>query len=654
MPQMTPEEILQIHKDYADQFASLAQSGLASAFSSLSGSGIFDYRPTGISITFPEVGNPKSVGELPELPDDPTLPTLGALKDFVEIPNVGGENEAALFDPNNPPPPSLEDGLEAPPIYTPPPTPPQVRDFTATPPNDPTAPTLPPSPSFLPMPTFALPYDTFVAPTKPVLNPAVFEGQRPQPITLPDPNALVNRYTSEVTAHRNQLVSFAMANADALIQQYAPDYYTIQARVNEAVTAYTDPVSGGGVGIPANVENAIMARASDRNGLEFQRAIATTADTLSKRGFTLPAGVLVDAIRQAAVGMGDAQTRSSTEIATKNLELEQQNFQFMLKLGEELEAKMFDLVQPFLSLSLQIDAQAISYAKEIVATYIAAYNLQVMVYKALYDGYAADAEVFKARIAANEALVRQYEAEIRAELAKAEIDTAYVNMLRACADANLAIANTYKVQVDAALAPLEIARIQLGIFEARARAYAAEVGAYEARWRGYVAQVEGELGKFKAYSAQAEAFVAQVQAEKAKIERDVAKITAAAETNRTIGQHNDSVVRVYTAQADAAIKVFDGQVAGFSASSNSIIKQSEIEVEFWRAKANLIFQEFNVAVQQMFEYAREQMNLFRGQMEAAINAANGLAHASQVAGNLAGQAMGGLTSFAGVLTSKEG
>jgi hypothetical protein len=48
------------------------------------------------------------------------------------------------------------------------------------------------------------------------------------------------------------------------------------------------------------------------------------------------------------------------------------------------------------------------------------------------------------------------------------------------------------------------------------------------------------------------------------------------------------------------------------------------------------------------------MNLFRGQMEAAINAANGLAHAAQVAGNLAGGAMQGLTAFAGILESKEG
>ena len=98
--------------------------------------------------------------------------------------------------------------------------------------------------------------------------------------------------------------------------------------------------------------------------------------------------------------MGDAMVKSSTDIATKNLELEQQNFQFMLKLGEALEEKLLDVVTQYLKLALDMNAQAIASAKEIVATYINAYNLTVVVYKALWEGYQADAEVFKAKIAA--------------------------------------------------------------------------------------------------------------------------------------------------------------------------------------------------------------------------------------------------------------
>lgn len=641
MPGMTPEEILQIHKDYADQFASLAQSGLMGAFSALSGSGIFDYHPAGVSITMPDIGTPGTVGPLPAPPLDPVLPTDPKLKDFKDVPNdtLG-----------NPPPVSYGSA----PYYIAPSTPPDVGTFTAVAPADPGDPTMPVVPPYLPLPDATLPYPTIDIPAAPALSTPVFDGRRPDDIALPDPSVIVGKYMTEQDAHRNMLPAFVTSNVDAFITKYAPEYATIRARINNAITAYTDPVNGGGNSVPANIESAIMARASDRNNLEFQRAVDTSADTLAKKGFTIPPGALLSVLRNARAAMGDAQVRASTDLATKNFELEQQNFQFMLKLGEQLEEKMIDMTLGFMRLALEIDAQSISSAKEIVAAYIGAYNVQALIYRAMWEGYQADAEVYRARIAAMEALVREYEAEIRAELAKTEVNNAKVSVLRAVADVNSAMAQSYRYQVEAAMAPLEAARIRTAIFEAKARAYAAEVGAYEARWRGFSAQVEGELGKFRAYEAQVQGYTATVQGYRAQVDAFAARLNATSEANRTISGYNDAQIRNYAAKADVAIKTYEGKTAAFSAVSSAIIKQADIEVEYWRTKANFIFQEYNVAVQQLFEFAREEMNLFRGQMEAAINAANGLAHASQVAGNLAGQAMGGLTSFAGILESKEG
>lgn len=641
MPGMTPEEILQIHKDYADQFASLAQSGLSGAFSALSASGIFDYHPAGISIKMPDVGTPRSVGALPSAPNPPELPELGELETFRELPN--DTSGSAPFP-----------GYGSAPAYNEPTTPGSVRDFTDAAPADPGNPTLPAVPVYLPLPSATLPYPTVTVPDAPIFATPNFEGVRPADIAMPDPEVIVGNYRTEQESHRNMLPAFMQSNVDALITKYAPEYPLLRSRINTAITDYTHPVTGGGGGVPVNIEGAIMARASDRNALEFMRTLDTTADTLAKRGYSLPPGALLGALRNARTAMGDAQVKASTDVATKNFELEQQNFQFMLKLGEALEEKMIDMTLGFMKLALEIDQQSINSAKEIVAAYIGAYNVQALIYRAMWEGYQADAMVFKARIDALESQVRIYEAEIKAEMAKVEVNKSVVDVLRAVADVNRALAESYKVQVDAAMAPLEVARIRTAIFEVKARAYASEVAAYEARWRGYVAQVEGELGKFKAFEAQVNGYVAQVNGYRATVDAYTAKVNAAAETNKALAAHNESIIREFTARAEAAIKTFDGQVAAYSAESNVIVKQAEIEVEYWRAKANFIFQEFNVAVQQMFEFAREQMNLFRGQMEAAINAGNGLAHASQVAGNLAGQAMGGLTSFAGILESREG
>lgn len=633
-----PEDIYNIHKQYADEFAQLTQGGLIAAFNALSNSGIYNYTPTGISIKFPNYGAPKDVtGQLPEPPTSPEPTELGPLKsDFLQTPN-----------PNYGSPPANTVGSG--PTYVAPVTPNGTPPtLTVSPPPDPTNPTLPTAPTYLTLPALDLPYDTIDIPTAPIITDPVFDGRRPDDISVPDAATLITKYETEQQGHRNMLPAFARETAQAFVTSFVPEYAAVRAKINNAISGYT-----GGVGIPEQIEGAIMARAGDRASQEFQKALDTAAETMSKRGFSLPPGALQAVLSQSRAAMGDALVRSSTEVATKNLELEQQNFQFMLKLGEALEEKVLDVSTQYLALSLKMDEQAIASAKEIVATYLGAYNLQVLVYKSLWDGYQAAAEVYKARIAANESLVRVYEAEIKAELAKTEVNKAHVEVLQVVAATNTAIVNAYKAQIDAALAPLEVAKVRLALYEARVRAYASETSAFEARWRAYSAQVEGALAPFKAYEARAQAYTAQSQAYRAQVEGYSAQVQAAAEGNKAISVYNDAILRKYTSEVDAKLKEFDKLIAAYSAESSVVVKQAEIEVEYWRTQANLIFQEFNSALNQSFEYAREQMALYQGQLSAAVNAANGLAQAANVAGSLAGSAMSGLSAIGGTFVSSQ-
>jgi hypothetical protein len=631
---LDPEEILQIHKQYADEFAQLAQGGINAAFSALSNSGIFRYNPARISIAFPKFGTPNSVGPLPDLPDAPTIDPLAQLKDLREIPNVSI--------------PVLESFSQVIPSYSAPQVPGSAPVLLAQAPASPTAPVIPTAPAFISLPSLSLPYPTVDIPTAPVTTMPVFEGQRPNPISAPDPAVVVSQYTTARDAYRPQLATFVQGNADALVAHFVPEYDAVRSKINGVISNYA-----GGTGLPSTIEAAIYARNSDRNAQEFQRALSTAADTLGKNGFFMPGGALLSTLRQSRTAMGDAQVRGSTEIATKNLELEQSNFQFVVKIGAQLEEKMLDTVAKYVDLSLQLDIQAVNMAKEVLTAYLGAYNLQVMVYRAMWEGYTADAEVFKARISALDAQVRVYESAIRAELAKTEVNKNTVEVLTAAVNANRSMAEMYKYQVDAAIAPLEVAKVNATIYESRVRAYAAQVNGFDAEVNAYRGKVEGALGSFRAYEAQASAYAARASGYRAQVDGLIAPITATTDYNKAVSDSNNAKLREYSTKAEIAIKNFEGLVAGYTAESNAIVKQAEIEVEYWRTQSSLIFQEFNAALNQTFEFAREQMNLFRGQMEAAISAANGLAHAANVAGNLAGGAMSGLTSFAGTLVQAE-
>jgi hypothetical protein len=638
---LDPVEILQIHKDYADEFAALAQTGLTSAFGALSASGLFDYTPTAIIMTSPEFGVPNRVGLLPVLPLPPELPEEPELDNYVDVPNA---DYGAAPNPRYGEQPDFS--LPGEPTGG-------IPQFTTQPPTSPTPPTMPLVPVYLPLPSLLLPYPTVTIPPAPVITDPVFDGVKPDDLIIPSADTIVQKYLDEQTDHRNMLPSYIITNVDAFLAKYAPEFATVRTQINNAILTYTNPITGGGVGIPANIEGAIMARTYDRTNIEFQRAIETATETVAKMGYTIPNGAVLATVRNARTAMGDAVVRGSTEVATKNLELEQQNFQFMLKLGEQLEEKMFDVMSNFAKLTLEIDAQAIMSAKEIVTTYLGAYNLQVMVYKALWEGYTSAVEIYKARIQANESLVRVYEAEIKAELAKTEVNKSTVDVLNAVANVNRTLAESYKAQVDAALAPLEIAKVQASIFEAQVRGFVAQVQAYEAQWGAYKAQIEGKVGEQKGYEAQVSAYVAEVQGYKAEVEAYGAKVGAVGDQNRAVAASNEARTRTYSAIAEAAIKIYEGLIAGYSAESGAVIKNTEIEIEYWRTASSLILQQWTVATNQTFEYAREQMNLFRGQMESAISAGNGLAHAAQVAGSLASGAMTGLTTFAGSLVSAE-
>ena len=631
----TPEQIYELHKQYADRFTQLTQSGLISAFNALSNSGVYGYYPAKIDVKFPDIGDPQDFyGRLPTPPDQPELPLRPDIDDaFADIPNP-------RFG-------SAPGSIGAPPYYTSPALPQvSLRSFTAAPPVAVPIPAMPASPNFIPIPSYSL--LEVGSPDKPIITDPVFDGQRPLPLSIPPADTLVARYEDEMQEHRTLLPEFAREVTDSLIRAYCPEFSALRAKVNNAVANYN-----GGAGIPEHIEGAIMARLYDRNAMEVQKAVDTAAATLSRKGFTLPPGALQAVINQARSAMGDAVVRGSTELATKNLELEQRYMEFILKLGADLEATILGLTNQYLQLALKMDEQAIAAAKEIVAIYVSVYNLQVMVYKALWEGYAADVNAYRARIEANTQLVQMYEAEVRAELAKAETNKAAVEVLTAAANVNRALADAYRAQIEGVLAPLEIAKTQAAVFESQARGYAAEAGAYEARWRAYSAQVDGSLGPLKAYESQAQGYTARAQSYRASVEGYSAQVSAAAETNRAIASLNESKTRIYSAEVDAVLRLFDRAIAQYGAESNVVVEQSKIEVEHWRAKANLIFQEYNAALNSTFEYARESMALFQGQLNAAINAAQGLAQASNVAGNLAGSALQGLTAMGATFVTSQ-
>jgi len=634
---LTPEQIYNLHKSYADQFSAMAMSGLQAAYAALSDSSVYTYNPPHLQITAPNFGTPKGVSNLPPLPimqNIPAPPPMWAVRepanpDYGAAPEKGYEKQPTFELTAKPQQGVPVWNVEAPDI-----------DYDVQ---------IPYAPTYLTMPSMTLlPINI---PSPPKLDVPNFVGTRPPDINPVDPNMIVNRYLQEQQSHRAMLTSFVTNNVDTFLARYAPEYAALRVRINNQLLAYTDPVNGGGAGVPATIESAIYARATTRINAEYQSAVEAASDLMAKRGWTIPGGATIGAMDEARLKMGDAMVGSATDIAVKNVELEQKQFQFMYTNAKDIETKMLEVISSWMKIALEIDAQAIESAKQIVAAYLGAYNVQVMVYKAMWDGYQAEASVYKSRIDALMAQASLYKAQVEGEMAKATANKAQADVISAIANANQSIAMAYKTTIEAQMAPLEVEKLRLQEYEARGKVFISEVQAWEAAYRGYVAEIEGETAKQKAWAEQINAYKTEVDAWKAKVDAYGSQIQATSEYNKAHTAQLEAQVRIWTTQADQQIKLYDSLLTGYKYGSDVQIKQAEIEIEYWKAQSGLIMNQWSVSLQQTTEFAREQMNLFRGQMEAAINAGNGLANTAGISGHMAGAAMTGLTSFAGNLVS---
>lgn len=250
-----------------------------------------------------------------------------------------------------------------------------------------------------------------------------------------------------------------------------------------------------GTGLSPEVEDAIYLRDEERLLLAEQRAIDTAMGTFAARGFSMPAGVLNDAVGEIAEKSRMDRLTRSRDIMFKQADLAQKNVQAAIANGVNLENILIahhDRVQD----------RALAAAKTVVDIGIAIMDAQVRRIAARIDlskseidarvsierfkleRYAAAVQVFvqKSQLALGK--VKAYTDLFQVE---AEVFRAKLQRLEAFARINLSqneitLSNqqtNLKVALEAAktnmLAFMETVKIKGGVSEAGARIYAGAV-----------------------------------------------------------------------------------------------------------------------------------------------------------------------------------
>jgi hypothetical protein len=456
------------------------------------------------------------------------------------------------------------------PLFIEPLRPSEMRPFGYTPPSL-NGLTIPPAPAALsnlnfappkladiavpPAPSVHLPEFAAVAPDTDIEAPTDFEAR------------FAANYASMSVSMRNSLD----AAVDAHLSKINPEYHNQMATLEAKLSKYM----AGGTALPIEVEQAIYNRARDKTNAEYLKSRDQIMKEGASRGFTIPGGAQYSALAQSRQAAADNNARAAMDIAIKQAEMEQQNIQFAVTQSANLRGVVLQAASSFLSSLVQINGQAVEYARDVLSAAIALYDTMVKIATARIEIYKAEAQVYEIRLRAVLAVYDVYQAEIKAIEAQVNVDQARVAAFTAQMNGYGALANAYKAVIDGVVAQAQVEKLKVDIFGAEVSSYSAEVGAKQAEWQGFIAQVQGESAKQQAYGEEVRAYAAEVEGYKTSV-------SAWAEEVRAVAAKNEGALKVY----EAAVKAYIAQVQGASASAKAEVESFATTLQGYVAKAN--------------------------------------------------------------------
>ena len=530
------------------------------------------------------------------------------------------EFQAAIFVPETPPPgptdfqpdPDMDVGqlptnTAVNPGFVSPALPAQLRGFTTQPPAINTDFVFPVAPSQLQNPNLTAPVVvSHTLPEKPDITLPVFDAVRPGELPAPPTD-----YTAQFeAAYRNigpTMRAALSAEVDGFLTKHNPRFAEQMARLETRLAAYIE----GGTALSPAVEDAIYSRTTRKVDAEYRRTLDASLNAAAKRGFSMPDGALFSAMRQSRQGAADNSTLAATEIAVKQAELEQANIQFAITTSSGLRTAMLNASLSYHGNLVQINGQALDYAKSVLSAMIEVYNALVKAYTAQLEGYKAEASVYETRMRGALALVEIFKAEIAAFTALTEAEMSKVRVYQAQIEALNSLASMYRTQVEAVVSRASLEKLKIELFGAQVEAYRAESGAKSSEYQGFAAAVSGQEGKLRAYSEEVRAYGTEVEAFRTKV---IAKSTAV----QSAIAFNDGITKRYLGAVEAYRAVTAGKAIVVTAQVESQRSQllavqakfsaqeatARYGLEYYKARSTVNVESYKADVMAMIEGAK--------------------------------------------------
>ena len=428
---------------------------------------------------------------------------------------------------------------------------------------------------------------------------------------------------------------------DVFIEWKEPEY---ESEVLDDLTKYiSEGIKEGGIGLPAEIEDALFNRARTRESRETSRAVQEVVNDWATRNFTMPPGMLV---KQVASIREQGQARASElnrDILIEATKMEIEQIRFLVQQGMSLEQLTTNIFNNFANRMFEV-------ARFNAESQISVFNAQIAFFNSQNEAFKTLSDVYRIKLDGALAKLTAYKTAVDAQAAIGQINEQYVQVFRAKMDAVLSNVEIYKALVQGASVRAEVIKNQFDSYRADVQAYSEQITAEKVKVEAYEAQIRGETSKASLFDAQARAYASTIQGVQAKANVKGQQIQLKMEAARVwIGKYQADL-EAYKAELQANLSEVQQNTAAFGA-----------EVEAWRATAGMEVSQAEMQsryadmnTRTNIAFAEMQLKEYEAKMQKAIQEANIALESAKAMGQYTAQLAAGAMSAAHVSASISG
>ena len=486
-----------------------------------------------------------------------------------------------------------------------------------------------------------------VIPAAPKVSVPAFTATKPN-LDLSAPEGLEEKFRHDFADQSASLRSDLESAVDAQLTKINPRFHEQMSAIETRLAKYVE----GGTALAPHIETAIWERGAEKNTREYLRVRDAAYQEGAGRGFTIPSGAQFSAAVQARQAAADNNARMAVEIAIKQAELEQQNLQWAVTQSAGLRQMVLASTQQWAGTLVQLNGHALEFAKGVLNSVVALYDIRVKMASAQVEVYKSEAMVFESLLRATLAEYEVYQAQVSALKAQVSVDEAKVQAFSARMNGLSVMANAYKAAVDSVVAKAQIEKFKVDIFGAQVQAYSAALNGKNAEWEAYKAQLQGNSEKWRAYQAETQGYAEKVRAWQVHISAQGTAAEAVSMENRALLGTYDAQVKAYNSLVDAeATRVktdvlgYEAELKGYVATQQGRVEEAKANYERVKATGEMQISKYRVDSELVMQNTSLEYKRMSDAAQVILGGANSYAQ-------MAGSALAGMNSLAAAIESK--